>query len=486
MSKATTRDQPTRYQQVARRVQALIDKGALKPGDRIPSIRKMSAQAGVAITTVIDGYRLLEDRGVIEARPQSGYYVRPPHMRDVVAVEAPPEPELRTVPLRAGPVRTEDNLIRHMSLDHDPQVLRIGAALPAAEFLPIAALNRILARELRVHPERANRYEVSPGLVELREQIARRMMSAGCSFGPDDVVITNGSTEAMMLALRAVAQPGDTVAVESPCYFGLLFLLRSLQLRAVEVSTDPRTGISLSAIDQLLESKSDVKALVLNPSVHNPLGCIMPDENKRHVAEQFAVRGIPIVEDDTYADLAFEGARPRCIQSFDPAGNVMLCGSFSKTLTPGYRVGWIVAGPRQQEIHAMKLATTLGCVTPVQMAVARFLSSGGFDHHLRRMRRIYQEQLCLLSHAVFEHFPAGTRATRPAGGHILWVELPEGMDSRQLEALALAKQVSITPGPLFSVRGRYVNFLRLNAALPWTPAVQAAVRTVGQLAQTLT
>ena len=218
-------------------------------------------------------------------------------MRDVVATQAPPETRAADgFRCGAGPVKTEDSLIRHMSIDHDPQVMRIGAALPAAEFLPTTTLNRIMARELRVHPEKANRYEVSPGLAELREQIARRMMTAGCSLGPDDIVITNGATEAMMLALRAVTAPGDTVAVESPCYFGLLFLLRSLKLRAVEVSTDPRTGISLTALEQLLSSKAGIKALVLNPSVHNPLGCIMPDDHKRHVAALFAAHGVPIIE----------------------------------------------------------------------------------------------------------------------------------------------------------------------------------------------
>jgi DNA-binding transcriptional MocR family regulator len=474
---------PTRYEQVAQRVSKLIDKGVLKPGDRVPSIRKMSAQAGVAVSTVIEAYRLLEDRGLVESRPQSGYFVKPSHMRGMMAPSAPPEPELQSVPLRAGLVRSEDSLTRHMNIDQDSKIIQLGAGLPSAEFLPTALLNRILAREVRTHPAKANRYELTPGLAELRTQIARRMMNGGCSLGPDDIVITSGATEAMALALRAVTQPGDTVAVESPCYYGLLFLLRSLQLRAVEVGTCPRSGISINALEQLLASKSEVKALVINPNVHNPLGCIMPDDNKRHIAELFAANQIPIIEDDTYADLAFDTARPHCVHSFDKRENVMLCGSFSKTLSPGFRVGWIAASRWREAVHGMKLATSLGCATPMQMAVAKFLATGGFDHHLRRLRRTYQEQLSLLSHTVFHSFPAGTRATRPAGGHVLWIELPTTIDARELEDHALAKGIAIAPGPLFSVRGRYTNYLRLNAALSWTPEIEAAVKKVGRLAE---
>ena len=472
-----------RYRQVALRVAHLIEKGALKSGQRIPSIRKMSRQEGVAITTVIEAYRLLEDQGLVEARPQSGYYVRPPHMRGLASIDAPPEPELKSIPLRAGPVRAEDDLDRHMNICCQPGVLQLGAALPSPEFLPTEALNRILSREVRRDPATASGYAISPGLDRLRAQIARRAMEAGCSLGPDDIVITTGATEAMMLGLRAVTEPGDTVAVESPCYFGLLYLLRSLKLRAVEVSTDPRHGLSLTALERLLAGKTSIKALVVNPNVHNPLGCVMPDENKRHIAELLGGRKIPIIEDDTYGDLAFQSSRPRNIHGFDQHENVLLCGSYSKTLAPGYRIGWIASSRYRETVNEMKLATTLGSATPPQLAVARFLANGGFDHHLRRLRRIYQEQLRLVSHAVLRSFPAGTRATRPAGGHILWVELPSAIDGRAMYEAALKNGISIAPGTIFSVRGRYTNFLRLNAGIPWSLEVETAIDKLGRLAE---
>ncbi len=316
-------------------------------------------------------------------------------------------------------------------------------------------------------------------------QIAIRLIDAGCTLCSDDIIVTAGATEALSLSLQALTSPGDTVAVESPCYFGLLFLLRCLRLRVVEVSTHPRTGISLDALEQLLRSKTRCKLVVLNPNVHNPLGGVMPTENKRRVAELLGRHQIPILEDDTYRELAFELPRPRCIKAFDHDGNILLCGSFSKVLAPGYRIGWVAAGRWHEAINERKLATSLGCATPPQVAVARFLKSGGFDHHLRRLRRIYREQLRLIGDALTRSFPAGTRATRPAGGHILWVQLPSAVDAYALERRAAEQGINVAPGPIFSARGSYRNFIRLNAAVSWSAKIETALATIGDLAHEL-
>lgn len=473
------------YEQVADRVTQMIRKGSLKSGDRIPSIRRMSDQMSVAISTIMEAYRLLEDRGLVEARPQSGYFVRPKHSRRIASATAPPEPELQRLSLKAGPVRTLQGVLDGYRAAAGSDMVPLGAAMAAPEFLPLEQLNRILARTVRDDPEIASRYEFSPGLRELREVIARRSMDAGCSFGPDDIVITTGATEALMLSLQAIAESGDTIAVESPCYFGLLHILRVLGLQAVEVSTDPRSGMSLDALEQLLDRDSTIKAVVLNPNVHNPLGCIMPDDKKRHIADLLGQHGVPVIEDDTYGDLAFDSPRPRCIRAFDHHDNVMVCGSFTKTLAPGYRIGWVAPGPWIDTVNELKLVSSLGSATPPQLAMARYLSTGGFDRHLRRQRRVYREQLQLLSDTVQKTFPPGTRATRAGGGYLLWIELPKSVDSHVLQEQAMEAGIGIAPGTMFSSRKYYRNCIRLNAAIRWSPKVEKAVATLGELATSL-
>lgn len=475
----------TRYVQVARRIAELIRKGSLKPGARVPSIRRSARERGVSIATVIEAYRLLEDEGWIEARPQSGYYVRPKHFRARVESDPPPEPDLQPTPLTAGPVQAEEALHRNMTVSRRRNVIPLGSALPAPEFLPTQQLNRMLARAVRENSSLASQYEVSPGLEELRIQIARRAIEAGCTLGPDDLIITAGATEAVNLSLRVLTQPGDTVIVESPCYFGLLFLLRCLKLRAIEVSTHPRTGISLDALERLLARQPHLAAAVLNPNVQNPLGGIMPTDSKQRLVELLAQHKIPIVEDDTHGELAFEVPRPKCLKAFDTRGRVVLCGSFSKVLAPGYRIGWVAGGRWHARINALKLGTSLACATPPQVAVARFLKSGGFDHHLRKLRKSYREQAQLVGDAVCRSFPDGTRATRPAGGHVLWVQLPPAVDAFVLEQRMAEQRINIAPGPIFSARGRYRNFIRLNTAIPWSSRLESAIAAIGRVAKEL-
>jgi len=468
------------YQQVADRVVALIDNRTLKPGDRIPSVRRMSQEMSVAITTVMEAYRRLEDRGFVEARPQSGYYVRPPHARRIGEGTVPPEPELRTASLKPSAVKASNFIFRTQTALAGASAVQLGVATPSSEFLPTRQLGRVLARVMR-EDHRTSFYEFSPGYAPLRQAIAKRLMAAGCTVSPDDVIITTGATEALLLCLKLVAKPGETVAVESPCYFGLVHLLQCLDLRVVEVASDPRSGVSLSLLETLLSQDGSIKALVVAPNSHNPLGSIMDDEKKRAVVALLEAHDVPIIEDDTYGELSFDEVRPRCLRAFDRSNTTLVCGSFSKTLSPGFRIGWVAAGRHTEQIRELKLAMSLASTTPTQIALARYLSSGGFDRHLRKLRRTCRDHLQLLASAVHRHFPDRTKATRPAGGAVLWVELPREADAAQLFEAALQHRIGVAPGPIFSPTGRYGNCVRLTAAIEWAPQVERAIATLGRL-----
>ncbi len=472
------------YVDVADRIAALISNGTISVGARIPSIRSTSRKLSVSVTTVIEAYRVLEDRGLVEPYPQSGFFVRDPSLALRSAEFTPLEPEARKLSMKPTRVRVWNCFSQTLDALNRNDTAPLGMANPSPDVLPVEQVNRILARVLRNEPGLSTKYEMSPGNLGLRTAIARRVFNSGCTLGPEDIVITTGTTEAMMLALQAVAHPGDAVAVESPCYVGVLHLLERLKLLALELPTDPRDGVSMRAIEELVDSsKKKVAAVILNPSVHNPLGGIMSDDKKQRVAEVFERAQIPLIEDDIYGDLAFSEDRPRCIKAFDKTGNVMLCSSFSKTVGPGYRVGWIAAGRWSSEVNELKLAFSLGSTTAMQLAIAEYLEGRRFDRHLARMKRRYAEQLKLLADAVGRYFPDGTKATRPVGGHVLWVELPSKVDTFKVYDQALEKKVSFAPGSIFSPTGRYRNCMRLNAGFPWSERIESAVQTLGRLAK---
>ena len=460
------------YEQVAAHVEALVQHGSLRPGDRVPSLRVLRRQHGVSLATVVRAYRELEARGVIEARPQSGFFARsrPPVARE----PAPPRESVASMPASV------DALVgRLYDMIRDPNCVPLGAAVPAPSILPMERLNATLAGIARTAGARGATYESSAGPLALRRQLAKRAPSWGCALGPDDFVTTLGATEAMALAIRATTKPGDVVAVESPTYFGFLELLESQGLRALEIPVLPGRGFDVDALGRAL-GREKIAAVITTPTFNNPTGVCMPDEDKARLVALLASRGIPLIEDDVYGDLAFDGGRPRPAKAFDRDGNVLLCGSVSKTLAAGYRVGWIAPGRFETAVLRMKRANTMeGALLP-QLAVAEFFATGAYDRHLRVLRRKLGVQLGRLRAAVSLHFPRGTRMSAPEGGLVLWVELPRGYDARTLYAEAARRRISIAPGVLFASKPRFTRFLRLNGGTPWSDTLEAAVRALGR------
>jgi DNA-binding transcriptional MocR family regulator len=466
------------YKQVALRISELIEHGTLRPGDRVPSVRRCSRQQNVSIATVTQAYRLLEDRGVIESRPQSGYYVRAQRRF------LPPEPGRSKPTPRPVEVRVSDLIMQVVKASRDPNLVRLGATLPSPELFPIRELHRAMSAVGRRQPVAANSYDPPPGNHPLRVQVARRAMEAGCTLAPDDIITTVGVTEALNLCLRAVAKPGDIIAIESPAFFGILQIIESLGMRVCEIPTYPREGICLDELAQRLDT-CRIKACVFTPNFCNPLGSLMPDAKKRQLVKMLAERKIPLIEDDLYGNLAFEPGRPKAAKAYDEDGWVMLCDSFTKTLSPGYRVGWVAPGRFQAQVEFLKFVSTAASPSLPQMAIAEFLQNGGFDHHLRKIRRFYANQMQCMSAAVSRYFPEGTKATRPAGGMCLWVELPENVNALTVYHQAMAAKIGTAPGPIFSAKGKFQNFIRLNFGNPWTDRIENAVSDLGSIVQRL-
>jgi DNA-binding transcriptional MocR family regulator len=464
------------YEHVAHQVMSLIEQGILRPGERIPSVRKFSLQHNVSISTVMQAYYLLEDRGLIEARPQSGYYVRNCFR------ELPPEPQISHPPLSASHVRIGDLFMKIFETFNRPDIIQLGVASPHPELLPSKRLNRTLGAILRRGDHAGNSYGEVMGHRQLRHQISRRALDWGCHFSDNDLLITFGCAEAVNLCLRAVAKPGDTIAVESPTYFGLLQIIENLNMKALEIATDPKEGISPEALEAAIR-KHKMKACLLMPTFHNPLGSFMPEENKRRLIKLLSQHEIPLIEDDVYGDLYHGAARPKPMKAYDKHGLVLLCSSFSKTLSPGYRVGWTAPGRFKAQVLRLKISNTVSTATLPQMAIAELLQNSGYDHYLRKIRKAYAAQVQLTTQAIKKYFPEGTKVTRPTGGFLLWVELPLSVDAMTLYQKALAEKISIVPGHLFSAKQQYRNFVRLSCGQPWSAELERGLATLGELAK---
>lgn len=468
-----------RYELLADELGGLITSQVFRPGERLPSVRRLAQEKRLSISTVVHALRLLEERGTVEARPQSGYFVRTSGM-------AP----LSTPPIKAPALACKVNISSRMmsvlALNHRPDLVPFGCALPSAEILPVASLQRLYSqvgkRADRLLATTASHTALS--LPDLVRQFVRLSLRWGQPLDAEELIVTNSCTEALSLCLRTVTQPGDTVAVESPAYPLMLQLLENMGLKALEIPTHPQHGMSVDALD-LATRERKVAACLLVSNFSNPLGCVVPDADKARLARMMAERNIPIIEDDIFGDLNFGPLRPWPIKSFDKTGNVMLCSSVSKTMSPALRLGYVAAGRYYDRVLIQK-TLNVGATNPfTQSVAAAFMESGAYERHLRSLRRAYQRQVLCMSEAVTRYFPAGTRLSQPQGGFVLWVELPEKVDTNLLYDLAVAEGVAFFPGELFSASGRYRNCLRLSCGCPWSAVQQEAVQRLGRLTNRL-
>lgn len=465
----------TRYEQLADEMARAIADGLLAAGERLPSVRQTCERRGISPSTVFQAYGLLETRGLIEARPRSGYFVRA-QKRSARAV---PQPAVPT----AGPTAVAVSALAFDLLEstRDAAVVPLGSAFPAPHLFPFEALARCGARAMRRLKPPQITGALTAGDPGLRQALRRRYALQGVPLSEDELVITNGAMEALNLCLQAVTQPGDVVVVESPTFYAALQALERLNLKAVEVATDPRDGVDLQALAALL-AQHKVAACWFMPNLQNPLGATMPVARKRALVALLSQHGVPLIEDDVYGELYADVRRPAPAKAFDPSGLVLHCASFSKCLAPGYRVGWAAAGRFAPLVHRLKMMTSLATALPPQLALADYLAQGGYDRHLRQLRAALAAEQQRARRLIERHFPAGTRVTRPAGGYFLWLELPATVNALDLHRQAMAHGISTAPGVLFSADRRFVHHLRLNVGHPGDARVDEALRRLGALA----
>lgn len=466
-----------RYENLAQQIAEQIDAGVLRAGERVPSVRRAARAYKVSPTTVLNAYRRLESRGRIRARPRSGYFVNPYWKR-------PPEPRTSHPPKGTRTVAVADLVFEILQTTKSPAVVPFGSAFITESAFPLRRLGQFLGRAAR----RMERSELAdalpPGYPELRRAIARRYLNAGINAKLEDIVITAGALEALYLCLLAVARPGDVVAIESPSFYSTLQALELRGAKALELPTHPGEGIELGSLSAALH-RHRVSACWLMTTFQNPTGCTMPEEKKKDLVKLLAKHGVPLIEDDVYEELYFDPDKPRPAKAFDRKGLVMHVSSFSKCLAPGYRVGWTSAGRFAHRVQWVKLMTTLATNICAQAAISYFLREAAYDHYLRGLRDHLIGWRDQLLEAIAQHFPPGTRVSRPHGGYFVWVELPRQVDALKLHRMAMDANISIAPGPIFSAQRWFKNCIRLNYGHPWSPRIERAAAQLGKMIHSL-
>lgn len=462
------------YLQFADRIEKQIKSGVLNVGDKLPSIREVCAETGYSMSTVSKAYYEVESRSLIESRPQSGYYVSNISARIIT------EPSSSRPALSLENIESED-LIDLVYGDMKKDVTMLSLGFPSNELLPIAKLNKGMVQAMRSLPNSGTSYEDIQGNPNLRKEIARWSFSWGGSLTEEDIITTPGCISAISDCLMTLTKPGDTIITESPVYFGVLQLAKSLGLYVMELPTNMTTGIELEALKKALSTKK-VKVCFLMSNFSNPSGNSMPAEHKKEVVKLMEFYNVPLIEDDIHGDLYFGSSRPTNCKTYDESGIVLCCSSVSKTLAPGYRVGWVSPGKFKKEILRTKLYHTISSPTITHEVVGDFLKNGRYENHLRKIRQILNRNCTNYINTVLEYFPPGTKVSQPQGGFFLWVELDKKIDTTSFYHLALQHNISIAPGRIFSFQNQFSNCMRLSFGLPWSNELRNAIQTLGKLA----
>jgi DNA-binding transcriptional MocR family regulator len=458
------------FQKLTATLSGQIKNGTLKTGEKMPSLRTLHKEYGVSMNTVIRAYLELEANGLIVSRPQSGYYVcYQPSSLSVPSVSNPSSSNVAE--------GIETLISKVYSTIKSDDFIRFSLGVPENELLPIARLNKELVHAMRSLKESGTEYEEIQGNRKLRRDIARMTYTWGGNLKEDDIVTTAGAMGALSFGLMALTQKGDTIAVESPVYFGILQLAKSLGLKVLELPTHPVTGVDPDALKKII---SKIKLCILVSNFNNPLGSCMPDEHKKEVVRLLSERSIPLIEDDLYGDVYFGQSRPKPCKAFDSEGLVLWSGSVSKTLAPGYRVGWMAPGRFKDKIIHQKFIHSVSSTTITQEAIANFLEKGRYEFHLRKLRNELHANSLHFARAVANYFPEGTKVSRPQGGFMLWIELDKRIDTTELYERAMRQKISIAPGRIFSLQNQFNNCMRLSYGQRWSEHIDTKLKQLGE------
>lgn len=460
------------YQKIAKTIEEQIENGVLQYGDKLPSVRSAQKLYNVSLNTAKKAYLELESKSLIESRPRSGYFIGKLSKKNL------PLPSVSKLDPKQHIQTAEDLVDKVFGTISNHEITQFGLSVPGQNFLPIAKLNKGIINAVKTRNDGGTSYEPVQGNKRLRKEIAKWSMVLDGKLTETDLIITSGAMNAIYNGLMAVTQPGDAVAIETPAYFGFLQAIKLLGLRAIEVPTHPILGVDLDALKKILP---DVSACCFITNFNNPLGFQMPDNHKIELVKMLSHYHVPLIEDDIYGNLFFGAERPKPCKYYDEEGLVMWSGSVSKTLAPGYRVGWVAPGQFKEKILRQKIAQTVCTPSLFSDVIADFLEFGRYDHHLRTFRNKLHSNYLQMKRAVETYFPDNTKISQPKGGFMLWLELDKRLKTEDMYDQAYDQQINFAPGRIFSQHNQYNNCMRLNYAMEWNDRVENDLQKLGNL-----
>ncbi len=465
------------YETIANQLQSLIENGVIKVGDKLTSVRQLSKEKKVSLTTAFKAYEELIYRGWVESRPKSGYFVKStvPLLPDVSYSES-----------RLDNFEENNVSVIHLmkKIFSNEDLIKLSITSPDIDLLPSEKLNKSMREVLQTSPDSCLGYGNAAGNIELRRLICRYLFGPNGYAHQDEVIVTQGCIEALAMSLMTVTKPGDTILIERPAYYSVFHIIKNLNLKVIETEIDPLSGPDLTHIEECLRSEK-ISAILLTPNFNNPTGSLMSDSDKENLVKMVTKYEVPLIEDDVSGEIYFGLNRPNTCKHYDKEGWVLYCSSFSKILAPGYRIGWCLPGKFKEPFMEIKLMHTVATASPTQAAIAQFLQTGRYDLYIRRFRRTLQIQYMQYSDAISKHFPPGTRMTKPNGGFVIWIELPNGSSGIKLSYEALKKGISIFPGTIFCASGGFENFIRVSFGKIFDKTIEESIATLGTLITSL-
>ncbi len=467
------------YTQIVVEVRRMIVGGALKVGDRLPANRELAKTLGVNRNTVTTAYAELAADGLITSRVGSGTYIsRVPAPASRIREQAPPSPMSWESLLS---VQSRDNWLQEMSsFDGRRDVIPLALALPSADLFPLDDFRRCVDRVLRRQGRVLLQLGTTSGYAPLQEYIASQLALSGVKVSPDEVLITNGCQQSLDLIRQILVEPGEEVALENPTYPGALSVFCGASSKYFSVPVGDN-GIDLNVLEDVL-SQRRAKLIYVVPSFQNPTGVTMNPESRRRligIAERYRV---PIVEDDIYRELRYDGPDVPPLKALDEHGLVIYISSFSKVGFPGLRVGWIAA-PRIviDHLNRAKQRSDLHASLLAQAAIHEFAKRGLLAKHIKRVKRAYAQRRDAMLESLEKHFPDEARWNRPEGGMSVWVRLPDSLNSNQLLLQAVEDGVTFISGDHFYASSPQQNMMRLSFTMAGPQSIEEAVKRLGSL-----
>jgi len=470
------------YQQIEQFLREQIRSGSLPPQTRLPASRELAAELGVSRLTVTNAYAELEAEGLVYSHQGSGTYVAPlsparPAPGDRAAVVDWPLWQQELLSHTWLPSQRElDQLVGAIS---HPDLISFAGGLGDVHLFPVDEFRRALQEVLRRDGVEALGYGDRAGYPPLRTTIAHILTSQGVPAHPDQVLITSGSQQALSLVAHLLLHPGETVLVESPTYTGAIDLFRSLNVRLMAVPVDDQ-GMQVEQVEEVLHSVRP-RLIYTIPTFHNPTGTCLSGTRRRQLLALADRYVVPILEDDFVGDLRYEGHAQPALKALDPGGRVIYVSTFSKVLTPGLRVGFLVAdGPAYEQLLHGKRVTDLASSNLMQRALESYITVGRYQAHLRRACQVYRRRRDGMLAALERFLPPGTRWITPQGGLFIWMQLPDGLSAMQLVPLAAEEGVAFAPGSIFFPGERVQPYLRLNFTTCSPDRIEEGIRRLGR------